>query len=1251
MQQSEPITASQVAALFDALPHDECDRDAEGFSFSAGLFSRVQVGLRRACKLFPWSVQAVNRFATSLLSDAVYTSFAIFSRVQTRAHRDTQNSFLPNYVIPLSSFEGGAIRVDGPAEPTFLDVSKGPVQFCARHYQHSTAPFTGRRLVLVLFSLQAASIASADVLASLQRLGFPLPSPAMLQAKDICRSQAVQLTPARLRQLPSRVQDVSEGSKPLPMQGPSSAGAPCLVECLSSSGQLAAAAMQSGWDAIPIGKRFSAVGTTPLVPLDLTDEPSLGHLLNFDSHVVADWWHGHLFLKSCARTSGKHHDQPLRSADHIFGNPNLPPAADHLVQQDNCLCRALVVVLARAFATGALVSLVGPARSHCWSLLASCVKQRGPSAFVDWFFALSDQELDTCMFGAPFLTSVRLKASAPAFKGLGRACDKTHKHRAWAPSRPSAGFCDADLPMQFCEMLCARASSFFNKGDVVRPASSRCKQLRAQVRSAAANQPHYYPSLIPEFRVKLPLSQVPKGADYKVLSRAPGSQAGDEDELDHNKRFRLKGPSAGGSSTGGASSTGVLAGVYHTMEEHLHKACQLSCPADTSSRLPDAVRRNIFAVLTEGPLAISKKRMLALQALNAQLAELSSAEAELRKNMHPDVEAVTRGKAIALFGRLLEETGFPDMSVVDLLRDGVPLVGQENASALFDKRPKPQDIDPEQLKAQATLRRQVLQQMKGLASGEDYASLKSETEAEVAAGFMSGPFHSEQEVSAELGTDDWSLSPRFLLRQGEDSKVRIIDDFKMSAVNRAFGSTSFLELQDTDYAVGLLRFISRILQDKKRVKVPLTDGTVLEGDWSPEMLARPDLLGKTLDLSKAYRQVGIHPDTRDRAVLGFPGPSGAWEFYIAKSLPFGAAASVYGFNKIALAILHIMIVKFHAIATDFYDDYTVYEFRPAASLMDKILMRLLEILGWTFAKSGKKFVPFGASVVSLGVSLDLSEIWDGIVSVENKPGRLDKIAELLKAVAAGKEISRSEVASLHGLINFAGGLIMGFELKPTSRMLSRALSGPFKGNSVELRQACSLALDVIAQCRPKKCPASVKPPIVLYTDGAYEKGIATWGAVLIDPCTSARWVFGGTVSDALVGYWRQEAGQQVISQVEAFALAIVLFGIRGVVKGRSMLAFIDNEACRFGFIKRYSPSLCLLRLISMVALLEGSLETLLWFERVPSKSNPADLPSRGEAALACQRFQAEDKGDIALTQTMTDFLCSINMSLHWLVQS
>ena len=75
----------------------------------------------------------------------------------------------------------------------------------------------------------------------------------------------------------------------------------------------------------------------------------------------------------------------------------------------------------------------------------------------------------------------------------------------------------------------------------------------------------------------------------------------------------------------------------------------------------------------------------------------------------------------------------------------------------------------------------------------------------------------------------------------------------------------------------------------------------------------------------------------------------------------------------------------------------------------------------------------------LEVSLDLARVWDGQILVSNKPGRLAKIAELLKPIAEGR------VASLHGLINFGGGYVMGFELKPAARMLSKALTGPLRG--------------------------------------------------------------------------------------------------------------------------------------------------------------------------------------------------------------
>ena len=308
--------------------------------------------------------------------------------------------------------------------------------------------------------------------------------------------------------------------------------------------------------------------------------------------------------------------------------------------------------------------------------------------------------------------------------------------------------------------------------------------------------------------------------------------------------------------------------------------------------------------------------------------------------------------------------------------------------------------------------------------------------------------------------------------------------------------------------------------------------------------------------------------------------------------------------------------------------------------MDKISMRLLSLLGSAFAKEGKKFVPFAPAVVSLGVFLDLSRVWDGQILVSNKPGRLAKIAELLKPIAEGSEVTRAQLASLHGLINFAGGYVMGFELKPTARMLSKALTGPFQGNSSELRNACALALDVIGLCKPRVCLASARHPIVLYTDGAFENDVGTWGSLLVDPETGSRWLFGGQVPQPLIDRWHEAAGEQVICEIEAYALAITVFGLRGYLGNRSVIAFVDNEPCRMGLIKRYSPSMAMLGLISLVSLLEGSLCATMWYERVPSKSNPADLPSRKLFDEAASRFRAEMKGDIACTPEMCNFLTS-----------
>ena len=193
-------------------------------------------------------------------------------------------------------------------------------------------------------------------------------------------------------------------------------------------------------------------------------------------------------------------------------------------------------------------------------------------------------------------------------------------------------------------------------------------------------------------------------------------------------------------------------------------------------------------------------------------------------------------------------TAFGDMSVVDSLISGVDLGGVEPPCALFPERRRPMQIHPDQLDAQAQIRREETMRRRPPSDPDDSAALISETNQEIESGYLLGPFSSVEEVSEFLGCQCWSLSPRFLLRQGEDGKVRVIDDFSASAVNQSFESHSHLVLQDTDFTVGLLRFLARVLLNKAEVVVPLSDGQVLRGSWSREMLLSPPLLAKTIDL-------------------------------------------------------------------------------------------------------------------------------------------------------------------------------------------------------------------------------------------------------------------------------------------------------------------------------------------------------------------------------------------------------------------
>ena len=73
-------------------------------------------------------------------------------------------------------------------------------------------------------------------------------------------------------------------------------------------------------------------------------------------------------------------------------------------------------------------------------------------------------------------------------------------------------------------------------------------------------------------------------------------------------------------------------------------------------------------------------------------------------------------------------------------------------------------------------------------------------------------------------------------------------------------------------------------------------------------------------------------------------------------------------------------------------------------------------------------------------------------------------------------------------------------------------------------------------------------------------------------------------------------------------------------------------------IKRSSASNAMFLLVSLISLLDAILPFSAWCERVPSASNPADLPSRNDSETLCRMFNAVNQGDIPLPPYILNFL-------------
>ena len=161
------------------------------------------------------------------------------------------------------------------------------------------------------------------------------------------------------------------------------------------------------------------------------------------------------------------------------------------------------------------------------------------------------------------------------------------------------------------------------------------------------------------------------------------------------------------------------------------------------------------------------------------------------------------------------------------------------------------------------------------------------------------------------------------------------------------------------------------------------------------------------------------------------------------------------------------------------------------------------------ATTGKKSVDFSDTMQVLGVAFHLQNFWNKQVTEANRPSRIHRSLEVLESYAAKGTVSAPEAATMHGLLNYAGGFVVGRCLKPAARQFASLQSG--SSDTELISRLCNDTCRIINRMRPREIPfVSSDRPAVIYTDAAYENGNGIWGAVIIIPQLDLNTIHWGT---------------------------------------------------------------------------------------------------------------------------------------------
>ncbi|CAE7039628.1 unnamed protein product [Symbiodinium sp. CCMP2592] len=981
---------------------------------------------------------------------------------------------------------------------------------------------------------------------------------------------------------------------------------------------------------MPIAKAFLWCGWRVL-PVDLLIDPSHDLADARRQKSLEDQLQDAAFLfaaldcstKSRAREiprvfeDGRAAPGPLRSGRYPEGLPSLSGAEAERVRRDNAACSWVLQQMQKVHARGGGCIRENPANSLHWRLPAEVEMQ----ASGEWY----DTTYSACVFAGARCKSQRRHNVDEIASWPPLSCQHFHNPAEWDPVLrdghpvyPSKEEAEYTAPLSFSIAIAASwwaarkgfaVMRFHRLPPVER--TGRCEHwldidpraLRSWAMAPLAISLGLRPVDVPgtqdlpsrdlaetkvlekgavvlRFRKLFPepwfhgfrfpmiedlVNQAPFDLFSRWLAERDGEWEGPLVPVAADRQQRLRQRTADGQQVGASNHRAALPPLLPfglSVDEHFERSLCLGTQPLPTERPPVLDSDLLFAASVHAQQRGNLRglRQRAIGALTELKRRWGSVSDRLRSLQPPAIQRATRQRDLRFTALLLALVSWGDATYPYGLALGLPAVGFAPPYGIFPEQQVP-FVSFEQ--ALGDWQEHNATTIKKLKPGKLDQVLLEQSTGDAQQGFCTPPL-SFSALQREVRGLPFRVIPRCVITQGS-GKHRIIDNAADGGQSAASSDSNKLVLCSP-------------LRPAQHLRATIDQ-------MSEEQLQEAR---ESEDWPNAYRHSPMDANEARACVVCFWHHE--WQqpaFQVYAGLLFGLPLAVTSFNRYSRLVESLRRRLLLVLVSLYFDDANLGDWRSSRGSGQWAFGQLNTLLGTPFAEHKRQ--PMATTGDFLGLSHDVSQaISAGVIRFWPRPRIVSK---------------------LYGILNFfEQGVYSGslWAIKERQNEASTALTQDLAANFRYVR--------AIIRARPERLLAVISLPcdrFVAASDAAEEPATGGTGGFLVVWFSGLKQTREGFVAD--IQPWWYEVWQPAevhIAQLEISMLAYALLCRPHQFRNRRGFWFLDNLAALLALVKGRSAPKDLERFAHMVHILLLGLNTQMWFEYIPSKSNWADSISR-----------------------------------------